>query len=280
MAFPQPNADRYALNGSPFFRLNTLLSSPGDIYESGQGGLAFAIGPDSDIAKVNIGYYDDQVPTFLNTTTIGPDRPFIGLLSSRNDARYVPIDRPGKVLIWSADLYNPAYRPPGFNALIDLISYFTPRLDVIQYFTQQSSSIVSARNDKSYLIQNIFAPVIPTGDHFLMIPYWGRRFAQIQLTNKNKTGEPTTGAWSFAVSGVTFGISGSASVANNDTDFTQITTIIADAVVPAQTTVLKRITSFSDGVFDMLMLRIHRVNPDLDPPLGPIKITVSDVAQD
>lgn len=278
MSYPQPNADAYALNGSRFFRLNTLLASPGDIYESAQGGLGFALGPESDISKVNIGYYDDQVPTFLNTTAIGPSRSFVGRLDARNDASFVPINRPGRVLMWPADLYNPAWRPPAFNVLTDIISYFTPRLDVIQYFSDQPS-LVPARNDRSYLIQDIFSGVATTADTYLMIPFWGRRFAQIQATNKNLAGG-TSGAWNFSVSGVSFGISGNATLTANSTDYTQLTTLVADAPIAAQATVLKRITSFADGVFDMLMLRVHRTAPDLDPPKGPIRITVSDVAQD
>jgi len=60
MSYPPPNPDQYALNGYKFFRLNTPLISDGDMYESQQGANGFAIGPDSDISKVNIGYFDEQ----------------------------------------------------------------------------------------------------------------------------------------------------------------------------------------------------------------------------
>ena len=71
MSYPQPNADQYAINGYQYFRLNTLLSSPGDIYESAQSALAIALGPESDISRVAVAYYDDQVPTtFTNQTVI------------------------------------------------------------------------------------------------------------------------------------------------------------------------------------------------------------------
>ena len=74
MSYPQPSADQYAIKGYQFFRLNTLLTSPGDIYQSQQSGHAFAIGPESDISNVNVAYFDDQVPNFMAQTVISPQR--------------------------------------------------------------------------------------------------------------------------------------------------------------------------------------------------------------
>ena len=55
MSYPPPNPDNYALNGYKFFRLNTPLTSDGDMYESAQGGQGFAIGPQSDLSLGNCG---------------------------------------------------------------------------------------------------------------------------------------------------------------------------------------------------------------------------------
>src|SRR3981189_3558041 len=131
MSYPQPNADTYAVNSYGFFRLNTLLSSPGDIYRSPQGGHLFCLGPESDVANVNIAYFDDQVPTFLQTTQISPGRSFTGFMAARNEATYSPSRRFGRIFCWSNDIYDPSFLPRSFSANTDHIQFIAPQLDVI-----------------------------------------------------------------------------------------------------------------------------------------------------
>lgn len=263
MSYPQPNANLYAINGYQYFRLNTLLSSPGDIYESEQGGLAFAIGPDSDISKVTVASFDDQVPTYMQITSIGVERAFTGRIAARNEVTYQPANRPGRVLFWSTDLYDTSFRPEGFNPLIDSFNVITPRLDVIEYFSSPPT-LLPQRNDKTYNLQDW--PTLPNADAdaYFLIPYWGRRYGMVELTNKS------AGPWSFALSGVNFAISGSSA------NYTQVTPIVADAPVTAGTQLVSVVTSTQNGMFDALLLRFHRLDPDLTAIKGPIRITVSD----
>ena len=93
MSYPQPDSNQYAIKGYQFFRLNTLLTSPGDIYESAQSGHSIAIGPESDLANINVAYFDDQVETFMQRTTISPLRAFVGRIDARNDAVTAPVER-------------------------------------------------------------------------------------------------------------------------------------------------------------------------------------------
>jgi len=178
VSYPQPNADQYALNGYKFFRLNTPLISDGDMYESQQGAQGFAIGPDSDISKVNIGYFDDQVPRFLNQVAITPERAFPGFIAARNDTNYVPANRPGRILIWSDELYNPTWSP-SFIDIAGRIDFEVPVMDVVQYFAPAAQAMNQGRNDKEYWYDFIPAPPSTFGSPntwVLVIPFYGRRF--------------------------------------------------------------------------------------------------------
>ena len=262
MSYPQPNSNDYALNGYKYFRLNTLLSSPGDIYESAQSGHALAIGPESDISKVNVAYFDDQVPTYMQMTTIGEDRGFVGRIDARNEVTYQPAGRPGRLLFWSADLYDSTFRPPGFSVITDLFLPIAPRLDVIQYFDQQPS-LSPKRNDKTYNLSMLPTPTAVLGSVYAVIPFWGRRYAMLQVTNKS------TGPFSFAASGINYAIASAASAS------TQITPIVALAPLAVGGPYTTLITSTVNGMFDALLLQFKRLAiPDLVE--GVFRITVSD----
>lgn len=184
MSYPPPNPDQYALNGYKFFRLNTPLTSDGDMYESQQGAQGFAIGPDSDISKVNIGYFDEQVPRFLNQVAITPERAFPGFIAARNEVNYVPANRPGRILIWSDELYNPTWSP-SFIEIGGRIDFEVPVMDVVQYFAPAAQSMNQGRNDKEYWYDFLNAPAVPTDDArntwVLVIPFYGRRFCNLNF---------------------------------------------------------------------------------------------------
>lgn len=201
MSYPQPSADNYALNGYQFFRLNTLLSSPADIYESTQSGLAFAIGPDSDVSRATIAYYDDQDTqyprTFLNQFTITTSRTFVGRIDAQNQEAYSPSKRPARILIWSDETYDPLYVPSAAvgYAAGDHVLRITPRIDVIQYFTAQPS-LGSRRADRSYDFSFYESD---SKASWIIIPTWGRKFGYVSVKNFN-----TALAYTFRVIGVNY----------------------------------------------------------------------------
>ena len=278
MSYPQPNSDQYALNGYTFFRLNTPLSSPGDIYESAQGAQAFAIGPDSDIDRVNIAYFDDQRgPTFVNRATIGPSRSLVGVVAARNEVQYMPGARPGRILIWPEALYDSTFKPPFWNDVFgtfDVLRIIPPQLDVIQYFTAVPS-LATGRSDRTYMFQTLEAPVQPNAQGNLMIPYYGRRYAFIEVTNRTDLTDPTS--IDLAIYGVNFAYS-VATPANQQTH--QVTTIRALTPLVANAQTIQIITAETDGMFDYLLIQTQRVEPGRLPGSPcPAKITVSDCAR-
>jgi hypothetical protein len=257
MSFPQPQADDYAINRYGFFRLNTPLSSPGDIYESPQGGHAFCVGPMSDIANINMAYFDEQVDTFQQFATISPTRSFVGLIIARNEARYSPAQRPGRILFWANDIYDPSFRPAGFAAG-DTIYFVPPQFDMVQYF-QQLPSVVPPRSDKVFNFQNY--NIIPPHTSYIVVPYYGRKYCYIQFTNRNQGAANT-----FGITGINYAVTQN----NVTSSYSQVTPIRAPAPVAPNASVSKIITAPTDGVFDALLFSLNEAGP------APLRIVMSD----
>lgn len=254
MSYPQPDADKCALLGGDFFRLFTGLTSPGDMYESQQSAHAFALGPDSDVSSVNIGYYDDQALTFLNQIQIGTTRSWVGRIDARNGDKYAPSGRPGRILIWPDDIFDPSYVPVDFDPNLDTITFITPILEVIQYFQPQGSLEVK-RNDKTYRIQEIGFPERTAN---IVIPYWGRKYASIRVTNL------TSGQLVMGVIGVNYYI--------ND-QFKALETPIGGGAIIAPGAQQLIVMTPANGTFDALNLFAIG---SVDTGPTPIQVTVSD----
>lgn len=261
MTFPQVQPDQLAVNGSQFFRINTLLSSPGDMYESTQGGLAFVLGPDSDVDRVNVAYFDPNVAgTLLNKFTVDSRRPFVGRISAQLDQTYQPSGRPGKILIWPDDLFNPSYVPgatTGFTAGDNLIT-IAPRLDVIQYF-DNPPTLESCRADKEYNLQTyVSSPVKPT---WIVIPTYGRRYGSVAITNNGHSGAGFT----FQVIGVRYAYESGAG-----TQETQETIIQTDTIAPGAQVVTNNFLGAGGGMYDAIV-----VNSGDSGPV-PMRVYLSD----
>ncbi len=273
MSYPQPDADRYLLGGSKFFRLQTPLTSPGDIYESQQSGFAFALGPESDVSRVNIAYFDDQMgPSFVNTVAISNRRAFVGEVNARNDAMYSPSNRPGRVLIWPADAYDPSYIPSGFVPGSQTVTFISPVLDVIEYF-QPQQSLLPQRNDKTYRFQQI--PNSNGSSGWIVIPYWGRRSATIRLS-------------SFTVAvNVQIEVRGVDYIVTDSTSAAERTLLGAVAVPPGghidlfikasspSTFPPAPAVPTANGTFDALSILLQIGPPAADGPVS-LEVTVSD----
>lgn len=263
MSYPQPDSNQYAIAGYQFFRLITPLVSPGDIYESSQSGHAIAVGPTSDIANVNIAYFDDQAPNFMARTTISPMRALTGRVDARNEAVYTPANRPGKILFWSDDIFDPNYRPfqrpAEFDPEDDEIQFVQPVLDVIEYFKPQGS-LTPGRDDREFVFQN-YPAVSGSGRFYLVVPYYGRKYGYVNFTNR------------LGVGGITFGIVGlNYAITQDDSanPYHQETTILAEASVAAGNSVTKIIRSTVEGCFDALVFSLNNAGP------APLRILMSD----
>lgn len=259
MTYPQPDSNEYAIKGSQFFRLYTPLASPGDLYQSMQSGHGFAIGPDSDIANVNIGYYDQQTDTRLQSTVISVSRAFVGRIDARLDQRYNPSGRPGKILFWSNDLYDPNFRPRAAQNT-DRVLFIAPVLDVIEYF-KPIDSLTPGRQDKEFTFQNY--DIIANSTLYIVVPYYGRKYCFVQFTNREVT--PNT----YGISTVNYCISPNGGA----NPYHQETTIRAAAAVNGGATVTTIIKAGTQGMFDALVFSVS------EPGAAPLRIFMSDTPQ-
>lgn len=260
MSYPQPSSNKYATGGYPYFRLNTELVSPGDIYESEQGSCAFAIGPDSDISRAQLYYFDDQVDTRMSVARVSSDRLLAGKLFARMDEQYLPAKRPGRILMAADDLYDPNWRPSGFG-VTDKIAFIAPRLDIIQYFSD-IPDVAPQRVDRRYYFQSYEAVA---GTQYIVLPYYGRRYAYICARNAN-----TTDTCDFGIQGLSYAITDD-SAAATAAHFHQVTTLRAVAALAAnggQAAVT--VTAGKQGSFDAIVVSITKTPTVL-------KVVFSDV---
>ena len=246
MAYPQPDSNLPVTKKLPIFRIQTPLISAGDVYESEQGCSAVVVGPQSDISRVRLSYYDDnaQAQGFMQQAFVTPDRGFIGPISARNEATYQPSNVKGRILINSDDVFQPAYNPGSFAS--DERIQISPILDVIQYFGSPPN-VLPQRADKLYRWDS---PILINPNNkacAIIIPYYGRKFAK--YTFDNQSAEVIT----FGVFGLDF-IESTSSVTGTEHQ------ILASAAVAAGNKVKGVVRASVDGMFDALILNVTRTN--------------------
>jgi hypothetical protein len=266
--YPQPSANSYAIAGYPFFRLNTRLLTPGDLYTSEQGATAFVIGPESDIANVRIYYLDNQLqPGQMNNVLISSDRGVSGPIYAQLDQTYLPSGRPGRILIGVDDIYNPAYVPSDFTTGDDF-QYVQPVLDIIQYFGE-SPSITPQRNDKTYDFQTTLGATVDTKATYYVLPYYGRRYASIAMQNLGAD------AVNLSITGVNYTIKPTATTPPAQEIAIQTVVSVASAA-----THTNRITAGTHGMFDALVIRMKDAagSPSAAPPVT-LRVVLSDVPE-
>lgn len=256
MSYPQPSSNEYAIKGVQYFRLLTGLTSPGDLYESEQSCHALALGPLSDVANVNVAYFDSQmVPTFVALTQVGPPRSVTGRIDARNEETYSPSQRPGRIMLWPSDLYDPSFLPTTFDPAQDSLTFITPVLDVIEYFSPQQS-LVPLRNDKTYRFPQIETAAIR--DSYLVLPYWGRKYACCRIVNSSGA------SLEWTVVGIVY-------YPNDQTKAMEFV-IDKDLAVPTGGTHTSLVRAAVNGMFDALMIVVNITGASQTP----FEVIVSD----
>lgn len=293
MTFPQPSADKSAIDGGKFFRLNTLVSSMGDLYESAQGALAFALGPDSDIANARVSYWDDTVSGGVNSIPLSPDRSFVGRVAARNETTYIKSNgRPGRILIGIDDIFNTTFRPlqlfngvaspeaigRPFDPELDTIDFVQPTLDVIQYFENQPS-LISQRSDKTRRFQYIHVAPQPSnfGISILAVPMYGRKSGYINV--KNLAGIDALGVQLGVVRlSTSGGPPVSAPIGAVQAVLRPFESVFSGAAITY------KFRASTDGLWDLLLIELGGGNVITGPSFGytggavPITVTLSDDA--
>lgn len=184
MTYPQPSANEAVVDGRDSFRLLTQLVSPGDIYQSEQSGFAFALGPQSDLSRINVDYFDNNVAGSMQRVVLGTRTPYTGIIQARNETTYEAATNAGRPPVPGHILFSPANLVP---KIVQSASQqvFAPVLDVIQYLQPPSGTLPQVRNDKDYFFNDF-----PTagGAYSIFLPFYGRVFADIRF-NTSAGGE-------------------------------------------------------------------------------------------
>jgi hypothetical protein len=173
--------------GLDFYRLTTPIVSSGDIYESEVSANAIVLGPQSDIARVRVTYFDPNQPTtLLSQAVISPDRSLTGLVPAVNTEQYVSSftqsnPRKGRVLFSIDDYYDQRFRPATFDGNVDTIAFEAPNLDVIQYF-KGLPSVVPQRSDRVFPYQYFKTPTAGNSA-WLIVPGYGRKSGFFTFNN-------------------------------------------------------------------------------------------------
>lgn len=249
MAFPQTTALEASRNGQEVWRLFTPLESSGDIYESELSCRAAVIGPDSDIARANITYYDVQNANQANTASISVNKPYIGRLDALASRTFQTGDQ-ARLLISPLDLVPPpGYRPPSAGAT-DPIETVVPNIDLL-FYLGEVPGYIGPRSNRVYLFEQLpsFSSLNP---QWFLIPFYGRRFAEVTLKSMGFIAQPSV---IVRIYGLNFSnILPSAALADNGHQQELLTT--RTFLVPALGAGITDSIVISDRAFDYLGIEI------------------------
>jgi hypothetical protein len=269
----QTMASEEVLRGQEYWRLTQALESSGDIFEIDVSAKGLAIGPDSDVGRVNVTYYDPSVESNIRSVSVGVGNPFSGRLDSLNatpiagtgDPPTVP-QTPARLLIHLNDIVDNAYQPydqVGPNPLIirvqPIIDFFT--------FLSDPTELPRERSDKTSLFSVAFNTDVNSVTYY-MVPYYGRRFARATLTNQS--GLVGTGDQQLRLRGIRLN-QGAATVSGGNVSG-QLD--LGEASYPPNGTV--NLTTFAreDGQFDLLQVEVDPPAGMTAPPQGTLSLRV------
>lgn len=271
MTYPQPSSTAPVLAGQQTFRLITKLASAGDIYESEVSGLAFALGPESDVANVRVTYYAAHLPGGVGSFVLSQARSYDGRVDARNDQGYITSpSRKGRILYSMVDLYDPSWRPPGFDVGGDRIEFIEPVVDVIQYLSPPNT-LESKRSDRTYRFQYLPPPGLTEGGSpgvsYLAIPAYGRKSAYFWLSQVLEDGLTNV---AISIHAVRFSTSGSPAP-----DGSVVRQLYTDQLGAGENAVYTFRAS-AEGVADMFLIQLGDDVDTYDGRALPIMVTLSD----
>ncbi len=243
MTYPQAQASQEILEGQTFFRLFTQLISSGDAYEMDASALAFCIGPQSDIARARVTYYDPTSPTKSSSFVVSVDSPFIGRIDRLGSQVYPVSGNPANILITPEDLVNNEWQPPAYNPANQLISFVKPNIDLQGFFTDPPV-LPARRADFTRKGQlTIIDDGGGTGTTYLVLPYYRRKYASIKFLSS------ALAASAVDVVGVSFALGAP------PFDAMEELIINAGVIAPTDTSAFE-VRATQDGLFDYLSIQV------------------------
>jgi hypothetical protein len=175
MSYPQTLVTDAIRGGQEVWRLFTQLGTSGDIYEADASGRALVVGPNSDIARINAVYYDQQNAGLANMLSISTDKPWVGRLDAYVPRKYNSGDQ-ARILLSSIDLVPPpGFVPPSWVAP-QPVELVPPFIDLL-FYVDEEPSFVPPRADRTHLFEQL--PSTAAVPQWFLVPFYGRRFAEV-----------------------------------------------------------------------------------------------------
>lgn len=177
-----PTADEAAVREQEeFYRLYTPVTSPGDIWEVDVSARAIYVGPQSDIAEVNVQYADNQAPLGARNAIVSVNGPWPTRLDVDLTQRVSSTNQPQRLLISPVDIVDLAYQRPTAGPAPSRRFNVPPYLDLM-FALNPPQAIPQVRADRT-----IRFPQVPYGQGAaastdVVIPIYGRRMVSFQLT--------------------------------------------------------------------------------------------------
>ncbi|MDX1421488.1 MAG: hypothetical protein R3322_00020 [Kiloniellales bacterium] len=154
--------------------MSTLIETSGDLYTADSSLRAIALGPNSDVAQVQLTYIDANNRLRSGSIILDARKALVGRLDALLTQQYSSGQR-GQLFITLLDWMPPAGFQPNDFLANDFLSMITPRLDLLGYLKEQPTYI-SARADAVWefdTVQN--APGAPAPQTWYGVPAYGRR---------------------------------------------------------------------------------------------------------
>lgn len=276
MTFPQlQQASQETREEKDFFRLYTALESGGDVYEIDTSAVAFVIGPQSDVARVRVTYFDPSEPNKLTSFVVSVDDPFLGRLDALLSSVTFPVSgTQARILVTPEDLYEPGWGPSVLAQ--DIVAQVAPKIDLLCYLNPPAGLPAKRADFTSRGRVTIVDNGGGDGTTYLVFPYYGRRYASFKITNFS--GGALAG-YTLDVSGINFTTDTRIPItAPSDYLVHDVAVVTAGAIAAADgATTNIEVKASTDGLFDYLLIAIS--GPAIDSAAGPsfdYLITFSD----
>ncbi|HZJ67685.1 MAG TPA: hypothetical protein VFD36_29480 [Kofleriaceae bacterium] len=178
-----PSQDVGAVQRSQeFYRLKQVIQSPGDIFELNESAKAIYIGPDSDLAEVQVTYFNPDEPDSLETAVVSVNGPLVGRLDSLPSTIVSSTGQPARILVSPVDIVNNDYNDPDQDGIL---RHIVPAKIDLLVALKALPDIPQTRADRTIRLSRV--PYIDATTD-IIVPVYGRRMMTVNLTTNNTGG--------------------------------------------------------------------------------------------
>lgn len=236
------------LAGLDYTRFFQDVESSGDVYEFNTSARAFQVGPLSDLSDYTVWYMDSKAgPLQLNKLSVSLGNPWVGRIDSLGSQQFPTSQLPGKLLITTRDLVDPAYVPSGFNAgQPDIIVRYPVKLDILGYHAEPPA-LAPLRSNRVTPINYIAG--LNGQNLWHIFPCYGRRQRTFSISNLSAN------ATEYDMLGVRLGV-GLATSAGTPQRHTERLLTGTPITVPAGQSRQTISLASEDGPFDLIVIRL------------------------